>query len=745
MKKWYCFAALLCAAALLAGCAPIEKQTADASSCGVAVERGLDLSDHSKEDYVLCAEENGLKLYVQPSTTAFYVETAAQEKWFSCPEDRENDWFADGIYKMEMASLMVVQYTDTSNGESSRFNTMTGSVYDNTYRLSTLESGFRVDYEFSEYNVTIPLCVYLEDGMLRVRVLLDQIEKQDGFFIRSIALLPFFGAGGEADEGYLFVADGEGGIIRFNNGKNTFSPYQRPIYGQEPTELPENYDLQVADTAVRLPVYGIRRNDAAFLAVVEESAASGQLCAYTNLQQTGYANTYVDFQVMSEMDYDFGNAKTPMYEEGDFAETQIGVAYRFLSGDDADYSGMARSYRQYLIDGGVQPAASEDPALYLNLVGGVNKTVSRLGIQSKQTVALTTTEQVVAIASWLRERGVDNLVIRYTDWQKQELAGKTPDSLKIAGTLQKGGVSLSDLLNRREFVFYPSLDAVTTFSKAGFFKKTFGTATDLSGVTRRWNAYSPGLGFGTGDTYYRLSAGKRMEALTAIGKLADKYDRLACSDIVNELYNDFRDTVCKRDRMSRKITSWLSGISSDLLLVNPNAYAFGAAERITSAPITSSGQDLIDVSVPFYGIVMSGLRTYASQPLNAGAGDDAVLRALESGTLPAFTWIYADVSVLKNTDQSALSGCGFVRTRESAVKLYALYSRLYTATEGSALHAHSVVADGVTVSTYENGATVYINFNEQETTLPDGTRLAGRSCRMTKGGDFDEQTTPPVL
>lgn len=226
----------------------------------------------------------------------------------------------------------MVQYTDTSNGESNRFNTMTGSVYDNTYRLSTLESGFRVDYEFSEYNVTIPLCVYLEDGMLRVRVLLDQIEKQDGFFIRSIALLPFFGAGGEADEGYLFVADGEGGIIRFNNGKNTFSPYQRPIYGQEPTELPENYDLQVADTAVRLPVYGIRRNGAAFLAVVEESAASGQLCAYTNLQQTGYANTYVDFQVMSEMDYDFGNAKTPMYEEGDFAETQIGVAYRFLSG-----------------------------------------------------------------------------------------------------------------------------------------------------------------------------------------------------------------------------------------------------------------------------------------------------------------------------------------------------------------------------------------------------------------------------
>lgn len=745
-KKQCCLAALLCAVSLLAGCTPVQKHTAAASTCGETVDGTLNLSDHTQQEYVLCAQQDGLKLYVQPSTTAFYVETAAGERWYSCPEKREEDWFADGIYKMEMSSLMVVQYTDTAAGDTSRFNTLTGSVYEDAYTLSALQNGFRADYTFPEYGVTIPLCVYLEDGMLRARVLLDHIEKRDDFFIRSIALLPFFGAGGETDEGYLFVADGEGGIIRFNNGKNTFSPYQRPIYGQESTELPENYDLQIEDTAVRLPVYGIRRNGAAFLAVVEESAASGLLYAYTNLQQTTYANTFVEFKVMGEMDYDFGNTKTPIYEEGAFAETQIGVAYRFLSGDAADYSGMAAGYRQYLIDSGWKPMQnSNGNALYLNLVGGVSKTVSYLGIQGKKTVALTTTEQVEEIAAWLKERGVDNLIIRYTDWQAQELTGKTPTSLKLDGALKAGGVTLSDLLGNNTFRLYPSLDAVTTFSKAGFVKKTFKTASDLSGVTRRWKVYSPGLGLGIGDTYYRLSAEARQDTLTTLGKLANKQGRLALSDTVNALYNDYRGAVSKRDGMSREVVSWLSGISAELLLANPNVYAMSAADRITAAPITSSGQDLIDASVPFYGMVLSGLRPYASQALNAGAGDDAVLRALESGTMPAFTWIYADVSVLKNTDQSRLSGCGFERTRDSAVALYSLYGKLIAATEGSALCRHTILADGVTLSGYGNGAEVYVNFNEEAVTLPDGVVLAGRSCRITKGGEFDEQATPPVL
>lgn len=745
MRKRLRFMALFCALLLLGGCGTVQKQTAEPSACGTVVDRLPQLADRTNEEYVLCAEDDGLKLFVQPSTTAFYVQTPAGERWYSCPEDREEDWFADGIYKMEMSSLMVVRYIDTASGENSRFNTMTGSVYDGTYQLRALENGFRADYEFAEYGAKIPLCVYLEDGMLRARVLLDQIEKPDTLFIEQIALLPFFGAGGEKDEGYLFVADGEGGIIRFNDGKSSFSSYRRPIFGQEPSELPDSYDLTVEDTAVRLPVFGIRRNGAAFVAVVEESAASGELCAFTNLQQTGYANVYVDFQVQSKMDYDLGSIKTPLYESGAIVQAQAGVAYRFLSGDAADYSGMARSYRRYLLDSGLVPIADSAPTLYVELVGGVNKSVSHLGIRSEQVLPLTTTAQAAEVAAWLKDSGVDGLVVRYTAWQKDELAGKTPGSLKIAGSLEKGGVTLQDLLDDGNMTFYPSLEAITTFAKGSFLRRTFSSATDLSGVTMRWKVFSPGLGLGDGDPFYRLSAEKRADALEKIAALAADSGRIALSDTVSVLYNDFRGSVCKRDRMSGEISAWLSGLSADTLLVSPNAYALAAADRIVGAPVSSSGHDLIDASVPFYGMVMSGLRPYAAQGLNTGIGDDAVLRAIECGAQPSFTWICADVSAVKNTDRSDLSGCGYLRTRDAAVQLFALYQKLYRATEGSPLCTHRIIADGVTVSGYENGATVYVNRGDTAVTLPDGVSLSARTCRITKGDEIDEQTTPPVL
>ena len=731
MKKWMGLLALsawcLC---LLGGCAETAAvPETSRTQAPPVVERGLDLSDHTVEEYILCAQQDGLSLYVQPSTTAFYVETAAGERWFSCPEERGEDWFADGIYKMEMSSLLIVNYVDTDNGESSRFNTATGSVYDDAYELRTLDTGFRVDYTFPEYAVTIPLCVYLESGALKAEVLLSEVQyPQDSLFLSSIVLLPFFGAGSEKDEGYLFVADGEGGIIRFNNGKYTSEPYVRPIYGQEPSELPESYDLSVEDTAIRMPVFGIRRNAAAFLAVVEEGAACGSLRAYTNLQQTGYANVYTDFSVKSQMDYSLGSVKTPLYESGGFTQDTLRIYYRFLSGEDADYSGMARAYRAYLLEQGTAAKANSEPALYLNVVGGVAKTVSHLGIRGERVTPLTTLEQVGEITSWLEQQGVEQTVIRYTDWNKQELAGKTVSAFSVAGALKSGGCTLDSLTNAH-VTLYPSLESFFTFDKAGFIKKTFGTASDISGVALRWKNFSPGLGTGEGDSIYRLSAAERRKALDRLTDCITGAGRVALADIGNSLYNDFRQDGCKRDEMSREIARWLASQSGELLLSNPNVYAAVYARQIINAPIQSSGQDLIDASVPFYGIVMSGLKDYAGQAINA-CGDDAFLRTVESGSMPTYTWIYEDASLLKNTQRSELSGCGFQLSREQAVQAYGAVCAIHERAEGTALYAHTILADGVTVTRYENGACVYVNFRYEDYTLEDGTVLQARSYRI---------------
>ena len=729
MKKWisFCVASAL-SLCLLTGCgnATVLQDDMQEAAPPPVVDRGLDLSDHMVDDYILCAQQGDLKLYLQPSTTVFYVENAQGEKWFSCPENRDDDWFADGIFRMDMSSTMVVNYVDPDIDETSRFNTFTGSVYDDAYELRTLETGFRVDYSFPEYGVKIPMCVYLDNGDLKVEVVLKEIEKErENFFISTIAVLPFFGAGAETDDGYILVADGVGGIIRFNNGKYTAEPYARPIFGQEPSELPESYDLTVDEAAIRMPVFGIRRNDTAFLAVVEEGVASGTLRAYTNLQQTGYANAYVDFTVKNQMDYNMGNIKTPLYEKGDFSSPLLGVRYRLLSGENADYSGMARSYRTYLLDNGAKAGDKIQPALYLNIVGGVSKTVSHLGIQSEQVVALTTLAQLEEITDWLSEQGVSQTVVRYTDWNKQELAGATVTSMKIASSLKKGGYSFEQV-EKDGVTLYPSIDSFFTFSEGGFLKKTFDTACDISGVSFRWKAFSPGLGDGKGDTFYRLSAAERMASMERLSECLTEHGKLALSDIGNSLYNDFGDERIKRDAMSREMAAWLAQQSADVMLSNPNIYAAISAKEIINAPIAHSGQDLIDATVPFYSIVMSGLKRFAGQAINT-SGDDAFLQTVECGSMPTYTWIWADASVLKNTNRSELSGCGYQLTREQAVKAYEAAKAVYSRTNGSALYAHQILAEDVSVTQYENGTRVYVNYRYEKYLLDDDTELPARS------------------
>ena len=729
MKKGisFCVASVLCLS-LLMGCGKATAPQGDEWEVAPppVVDRGLDLSDHMVDDYVLCAQQGDLKLYVQPSTTAFYVENIYGEKWFSCPENRDDDWFADGIFRMDMSSTLVVNYVDPDIDETSRFNTFTGSVYDDAYMLRTLETGFRVDYSFPEYGVKIPMCVYLDNGDLKVEVVLKEIEKErENFFISTIAVLPFFGAGAETDEGYILVADGVGGIIRFNNGKYTSEPYARPIFGQEPSELPESYDLTVDETAIRMPVFGIRRNDTAFLAVVEEGVASGTLRAYTNLQQTGYANAYVDFTVKNQMDYNMGNIKTPLYETGEFSSPLLGIRYRLLRGENADYSGMARSYRSYLLDNGAKAESNPQPALYLNVVGGVSKTVSHLGIQSEQVVALTTLSQLEEITNWLSGQGVSQTVVRYTDWNEQELMGETVTSMDIASSLTKGGYTFEQV-EKDGVTLYPSIDSFFTFSEGGFLKKTFDTACDISGVSFRWKAFSPGLGDGKGDTFYRLSAEERIESMERLSECLTECGKLSLTDVGNSLYNDFSGEGTKRDAMAREMSAWLARQSGDVMLSNPNIYAAISAKEIANAPIAHSGQDLIDATVPFYSIAMSGLKRFAGQAINT-SGDDAFLQTVECGSMPTYTWIYADASVLKNTNRSELSRCGYQLTREQAVMAYEAANAVYSHTNGAVLYAHDILAENVSVTKYENGAQVYVNYRYEDYFLEDGTKLPARS------------------
>ena len=65
------------------------------------------------------------------------------------------------------------------------------------------------------FNVNI---IYRLDGdKLVVEVPLNEIEYKDNYPIYYLNVLPYFGAGGVEDEGYMLVPEGGGAFINFNN------------------------------------------------------------------------------------------------------------------------------------------------------------------------------------------------------------------------------------------------------------------------------------------------------------------------------------------------------------------------------------------------------------------------------------------------------------------------------------------------------------------------------------------------
>jgi len=89
--------------------------------------------------------------------------------------------------------------------------------------------------------------------------------------------LPYFGASDSNSDGYLFIPDGSGALIYANNGKTTAQPYNRRVYGTDYAMQPTAEFSTVELAQIHLPVFGIKDNDQAFLAVIENGDAIARI------------------------------------------------------------------------------------------------------------------------------------------------------------------------------------------------------------------------------------------------------------------------------------------------------------------------------------------------------------------------------------------------------------------------------------------------------------------------------------
>jgi len=596
-------------------------------------------------------------------------------------------------------------------------------------------------------NFTVPLEYRLDGDKLIVTVPSSRIEESEGYKIRMLNLLPFFGAASEEEQGYMLVPDGSGSLIYLNNGKVKDEIYAQRVYGED-----ENNNSgrrgQVAESA-RLPVFGLKSTNNAWFAEITKGDGIASINADISGRTNIYNNIFASFALRGEDTLELfkGNQveEIKLLSEPHF-EGDVEVSYSFLSGKEANYSGMAKVYREQLENRNVlNPLNVENQIpFYVSVLGAIDKRKTILGVPYKGMVAMTSFDQAAHIADQLQADGVHNIRMRYLGWFNDGLEHKIPAKVKLDSALGSKSKlqALAAKLEKMGGKLYPDV----SFQHVYWDDLHFAPASDAARfITREQAARTPfNRAFNTMDfnlgTYYLLSPAKLPYYVDRFIKGYDKFKINAVSlrDLGDLVHADYRvNRVIFRDVAKNIVSEQMGKMKEaypDVMVSGGNAYAFAYTNQIVNVPTSSSVFNITDEEVPFYQMVVHGYIDYAGSPINLDNQQDVseqLLRSVEMGAAPHFLWSQESSSKLKFTRFDTMFSTAYTSWYDMAVEMYNRANSVLASVRSNIMVGHVIHQKGVVEVQYDGGTSIFVNYTNKPVTV-NGTMIEARN--FTVGG-----------
>ncbi len=608
----------------------------------------------------------------------------------------------------------------------------------------------------AEGNVTddawfqVPITYQLEMDTLTATVDPKEVQyNSDYYYLVNIDVLRYFGAS-LYDDGYMFVPDGSGALINFNNGKTTESSYSASVYGQDATMIYTSwYQSQIdATNTVKMPVYGIKDRDKALFAVIEEGDAYATVKADIGGVLTGYNDVYSSFTYLqygeASLDDMIGAETYYMYSDKE-ATRNYKIRYSFLTGEYADYSGMAACYRNYLLDTGVLSETTDEGQLpfYAEYIGAIDKSDTLLGIKYDAIEALTTYSQAEKITGLLQDGGISNLNVIYSGCTKGGLHGDAITAFETESKLENGGESLSDMQDYMQNIgadLFLTLDfqyvyednLLDGYSEIKYAPRYFDNTVIKINRYGMASRVSEGTMSSLISPYYVKSIANKVSA-----KLTDQdIAGVNIGSISYELYSDMnKDRYTDRqiaEEENRKAMESLSDEGFKTVGDNANAYAWEYISDLINIPMYSNDYRIIDEEIPFYEMVIHGYISYAGEALNLTDDyDTALLKSIETGAGLNFMWIYESNALLKETEFDHLYSVNYENWIEQACADYTRLNDELGYLQCYEIVSHQYVQDSVAKVVYSDGSSVYVNYTDEDVEV-DGILVPSRDYKVEK-------------
>lgn len=168
--------------------------------------------------------------------------------------------------------------------------------------------------------------------------------------------------------------------------------------------------------------------------------------------------------------------------------------------------------------------------------------------------------------------------------------------------------------------------------------------------------------------------------------------------------------------------------------VGANSYMLGGTSVLFELPNTSSTHYMADESIPFYQMVVHGLISYSGEAINqSGDPQRSLLNAVEYGAGLFYRWMYADDVEMYDNYYEDMYALNYVSWLDNAIESYTRYNEELGHTAQLRMTNHRRISEDLSLTEYEDGTQVYVNYSNTETTV-DGVTVPANDYLVVRKG-----------
>lgn len=622
----------------------------------------------------------------------------------------------------------------------------TESLYDSSKasRISAQKEkdSIKITYYFDEIKISLPVVYKLREDSLLISIDGKEI-KQGSKRYQLIAAQPapmLCRLSVEADDSYLFIPSGLGGTVN-----NKITPdAARKVTGTGANIASISVESDASDYDVtNFRCYGLKNGENGIFCIAEDTPGAIGINAMAGDKLKNYSTVFPTF-FFTDYDYFYGTSVTDglIKQLSEPYRDVVSVGLYPLSNDEADYNGMAKCYRNYLISKGYidkEKTANSSSPYSVTYYGGVLTTSSVFGIPKMTLKSMTTFEEAQKITEALTKTTGISPVVR--------LSGYGDSGINIGSVA--GGYQFADLsgkdstrLNFEEYCKGNNIDLYTDFNLIYYSKSGNGFsytgdsaqtailhAAEITPITVPLRDYNDSL------KYRLLSRDSLSDAISKLLKMADKKNisGISLNDLGKVSYSDYSNgseyaVSAKMESDTKSHIEKIETAGHKTAVSGGTYFSAGIADLVFDAPVEPNGRFVFQNEIPFYQMVFHGITPMYTSAVNTASDVNyKIMLAASTGTGLGF-------SIIKNFDISYME--------TNADKLYAMvyednvdlikesitkYEEVYKSVESSKILRYDILDNGITKTTFENGISIYANHNSNEQLSPIG---------VIKGYDF---------